>query len=159
MFHVAVGVLKDQALAEDAVHEAFLRVTKNLHKIDEDDCNATKNFLVTIVKNVAINLYNASKKIKTVPYDKLDFSISGDDLLIEDQIVASESFQKVVTELDEIGIKYSDAIKLRYYYGYSDREAGELLGTTAENIRVRCYRGKHMIIKNLGEEGNDNEQK
>ena len=36
MLHVAVSILKETQLAEDAVHEAFIRIAKNLHKIVEE---------------------------------------------------------------------------------------------------------------------------
>jgi RNA polymerase sigma-70 factor (ECF subfamily) len=33
MFHVAHGILQDHMLAEDAVHDAFLRILNHLDKI------------------------------------------------------------------------------------------------------------------------------
>lgn len=62
----ARSIVKSESLAEDAVQEMFLRVLKNLHKIDLNECSKTKYFLVTILRNVAINIYN--KQIK--PYDE-----------------------------------------------------------------------------------------
>ena len=38
MFYVAKGILKDDYLTEDAVHEAFIRIAKNFSKIGEISC-------------------------------------------------------------------------------------------------------------------------
>lgn len=62
MLYTANSVLRDQILAEDAVQEAFLRVIKHLHRIDETDSHKTKTFLVIIVRNISINMYNKRKK-------------------------------------------------------------------------------------------------
>ena len=42
MMKVALNVLKDTFLAEDAVHEAFIKIAKNMEKIGEIDATATK---------------------------------------------------------------------------------------------------------------------
>lgn len=60
----ARSIVKSESLAEDAVQETYLRVLKNLHKINANERSKTKCFLVKIVRNVAINIYN--KQIK--PY-------------------------------------------------------------------------------------------
>jgi len=45
MHFVARRILNDDYLAEDAVHNAFLKVVKHLDKIKEDlYCHKTKNF-------------------------------------------------------------------------------------------------------------------
>ena len=56
MFYVAKGILKDDCLAEDAVQEAFLRVAKNFHKINEVSCPQTRNFAVIITRNISLNM-------------------------------------------------------------------------------------------------------
>ena len=53
MYWSAYQILGDSHLAEDAVHEAFLKIIKNFHKIGEINCPRTKNFVVIIVKNTA----------------------------------------------------------------------------------------------------------
>lgn len=52
MLKVAYDVLRDNYLAEDAVHEAFIKVAKNMEKIGE-----TKRYLITITKNSTIDIY------------------------------------------------------------------------------------------------------
>ncbi|WP_343097458.1 RNA polymerase sigma factor, partial [Clostridioides difficile] len=64
MFYVANKILKDDHLSEDAVHNAFLRIIKNIDKIDEVDSPRTKAFIVIIVERIAIDFYRKRKREK-----------------------------------------------------------------------------------------------
>ncbi len=56
MFFVAKQILEDSYLAEDAVHQAFLKIIDHFDKIGEIDCPKTRGFIVTIVQNQSIDL-------------------------------------------------------------------------------------------------------
>ena len=61
MFRVALSVLHDESLAEYAVQDAFLQLIKHkvfFPKADSDDC---KRFIITVIKNASINIYNKRK--------------------------------------------------------------------------------------------------
>lgn len=62
MFYVATDILKDAYLAEDAVHQAFIRIIENLDKINQIDCHKTRSFIVIITKNIAIDNYRKRKR-------------------------------------------------------------------------------------------------
>ena len=58
LYAVALNILKDPALAEDAVHEAFLRVIGHFEtflKIFEKERNKIGPWAVTIVKNISLD--------------------------------------------------------------------------------------------------------
>lgn len=57
MFRIALAILRDEGLAEDAVQQSFLKIFQNFEKIDRTDCNKTRSFIVILVKNTAIDLY------------------------------------------------------------------------------------------------------
>lgn len=57
MQKVSMDVLQDCFWAEDAVHDAFMHIAKNMSKIDEVDSIATRRYLITITKNAAIDIY------------------------------------------------------------------------------------------------------
>ena len=56
MFYTANSILRDPQLAEDAVHQAFLRILDHMQNIGEVECPQTKSFVVIIVRNISINL-------------------------------------------------------------------------------------------------------
>ena len=49
MVYTANQILHDQALAEDATHDAFLRIINHLEKIHDPHCHKTRSFVVLIV--------------------------------------------------------------------------------------------------------------
>ena len=53
MYKEALEIVQNPHSAEDAVSESFVRIIKNLHKIDEQDRPKTRSFLVIICRNVA----------------------------------------------------------------------------------------------------------
>ena len=62
MHWTAEKILHDEHLAEDAVHEAFLRIIQNFHQIREIPCPKTRSFVVIIVRNVALNMQKKRKR-------------------------------------------------------------------------------------------------
>lgn len=58
MFYTAKSILNDDFSAEDAVHKAFEKLFNYLDKIEDISSHKTKGFLVIVVRNIAIDLYN-----------------------------------------------------------------------------------------------------
>ena len=57
MMKVALNILHDSFLAEDAVHDAFVNVAKNMEKIGRVESLETKNYLIVVTKNASIDIY------------------------------------------------------------------------------------------------------
>ncbi len=51
LWYLACERLQDDHLAEDAVQETFLALTRHIDKVGSVESAATRNFLATIVKN------------------------------------------------------------------------------------------------------------
>lgn len=66
MFHVAYEILHNEQDAEDAVHQAFVKIAENIKKIDDPICPKTHSYVVTIVENKAIDQYRKQQKHQTV---------------------------------------------------------------------------------------------
>ena len=138
----ANDILKDYALAEDAVSEAFIRVYKHLHKIENPDSGQAASFLVTIVKNVAINLYHKEKR--TTPFDAQeydeadDFNMEKDYTMQEDASAAMELVGRLKEELRAVFL-------LKFAHDMSHKEIATTLGITENNVTVRLHRAKAKL--------------
>lgn len=74
----ARSIVKSDTLAEDVVQEAYKRLLKNLHKVNISECMKTKAYLVKIVRNVAVDIYNKNLKMSALDIDEYnDVSIMG----------------------------------------------------------------------------------
>ena len=63
LWYLARERLQDDHLAEDAVQETFLALTRHMDKVGSVESVATRNFLATIVKNMATDLLRKRQKI------------------------------------------------------------------------------------------------
>ena len=142
MYNVAYQILNDVQHSEDAVHDAFLSVAKNIEKIPNENSLQTRNFLIIIVKNSALKIYNKNKK--ELPFDEKIF----DMVNLEDQ-------KNMFCFIKELDSKYGDVIILKYFYGYHDKEIADILGITRENVKIRLHRGKALLKKKLLEKDYD----
>jgi RNA polymerase sigma-70 factor, ECF subfamily len=154
MLWVAMGILGDQNLAEDAVHEAFLRILSQMEKFSLENCNKTRSYFVLIVRNIAIDLFRKRKQL--AEYDLEDF----DDFLLDTQPNPEEAWlekegsQKIFANLGKLRQSYADVLSLHISLELSSQEIAELLGITPESARVRLLRGRRKLAKYLEDDQN-----
>ena len=150
MFYVANSILKDEHLAEDAVHQAFIKIIENLDKINEIKCPKTKGFIVIIVERTAIDIYRKRRRQYAIPFDE---GIFGMEEMAAQADSSSEDarFNPIVAAIASLPINYSTVIKLKYSHGYADKEIAKILSISEENVRKRIARGKKKLAKILKE--------
>lgn len=145
LLNTAYGILKNKQSAEDAVHEAFLRILKCIDKIDENDNCKTMNFLITIVKNKALNIYNKQKKIKTVEFP--------DELIADKEEIASEITAEYVAEcIKKLPEIYKDALMLKCRHDCSYEQMAKILKASEATARKRVERARKSLGEMLNEE-------
>lgn len=150
MFRVAMSILKNESDAEDAVQEAFLRVMKNLDKITDAECNETYFYLVIIVRNVAIDMYN--RKRRHPEYDIDECSGIEADTSVEEEALANIGSEHIRAALDRLPDKYFDILYLYLFKEYQPADIAVLLGISPELVRQRVFRGRKQLIRLLEEE-------
>lgn len=148
MYKTAYGVLQDSFEAEDVVHEAFLIVIKKLNKISEIKCPQTHAFLIIIVKNLALKIYNQRKKIKTNDIDNMEIADSTD---IEDTVISEMELEQLEKILKQLPEDYYQILFLEQYMGFTIKDISESLGITYENAKKRLQRAKSKLKKIIEE--------
>lgn len=132
MFHVANRILENEQDAEDAVHQAFLKIAEHLDRIGEPVCPKTRGFVVTVAENKAIDLYRRRKKNPCV---ELDETLPGVPAPYEGENVLAECIL-------QLSARYREVLLLRYGYGYSLRETADLMGVTVSAATQLVHRAK-----------------
>ena len=142
MLYVANEVLKNDQDAEDAVHEAFISVAKNLRKISLSDCRKTRAFIVTIVRRKAIDILRKRQRQETLEFD-------------EDAYVPVSTAYKGALRfaIDSLPEKQREILYLHYFVGYSVKEIAEILETKSPAVYKLMERAKAALRKILEEEG------
>ena len=155
LLHKANGILNDYALSEDAVSEAFLRVYKNMHKIDDPDSGRTASFLIVIVKNTAVNILNKNKNTYVSDSDISDIYENElrSDVNVEEQVISETVAEGMLQVVDKLKDELKECFLLMYAHNLSYKEIGKILNISESNVTVRIHRAKKKLIEML-KEGN-----
>jgi len=83
MKFTASKILSNEVLAEDAVHDAFIKLTRYLDGIEEIISHKTKSFVVITVRNIALDMLEKEKKIKSCNIENIEFFPSDDEKIFK----------------------------------------------------------------------------
>ena len=132
--------------AEDAVHEAFVRIANHISKISDPECPKTRALVVIIVERIAINEYRRRRRRGALPLEER--LPGGEDL--EAAFAQGSAVARAIAALPQ---RYRELILLKHWQGYSDREIAVLLGMTQGNVARTLQRAKEKLRETLKDEG------
>lgn len=141
MFYVANGILKDELLSEDAVQEAFIRIAKNIRKIDDVNSPSTKRFIVIIVENVAKSMYVKHRNSS----DHEEFCDDMNYKVNVDSVFTNVSAKELVEEILNLPEKQRKILYLYEIYGYKYSEIAYLLGMKEPAVRKQAQRARDTL--------------
>lgn len=144
MFYVANQILRNEQDAEDAVHEAFVSILKNLRKIFDVECPQTRSYVVIIAERKAVDILRARSKVT---------HIDGEEALggIEIPLPGDGGLADAMAKLPP---RYREVLLLRYDNGYSTREIAQILNMKRESVQKLLWRAKNALQKLLEQEEN-----
>ncbi len=148
MYTAAYQILKDSYLAEDAVHNAFLKVVGHLDKIGNPEEKTARNYLLIIARNEAIRIYQQNQR----QFPAEDFEETIPDLQdIELETESREVKQRIFDIIRSLEPVYCDILLLKFRCELEDEEIAEMLGITLANVRVRLHRARNKLKQRLSE--------
>lgn len=157
MLAKAYGILGNMQDAEDAVQEAFLRISKNAEDFSEPKSPGTIALVSIYTRNVAINMYRRNKKRNELFGNDGDvdtvISAAAESEDIAQLIVNDETVEIVRRAINLLDEPYKDVILLKYYYHKKNIEIAEVLGVDANTVNGRVFRAKKKLKELIGEEG------
>ena len=150
MMHIANERLKDAYLAEDALHNAFLKLTQYLHTIEDVDSHKTKCFVVIVTKSVVTDMLRKDKRHLDDSYEELAPILAYEEDMLDN--VAVQELKDMIAELPE---KYRVVLELRAYHQLSDKQIAGVLGIEYATARKRLERARALLSQkiNAREEG------
>lgn len=151
LWYLANEKLRDAHLAEDAVQDAFLALTRHLDKVDKVDSAATRNFLATIVKSKAVDIIRRKKGVSEEMY--VDGAVDGVGEDVLDTYLVQENYERILKAISKLDDIYRVVFEYKYLHGFSDREIAEMLGVTLKVVNVRIFRARKKLQAMLEEQG------
>ena len=143
MYHVADSILHDRQEAEDAVHNAFLRVIKKFSKFQNTPAKDLAPQIVVIARNEAISLLRKRKDTDPLE-DWGGFAETAEEV---------SDYHALVDTFTRLPQTYRAAMEMKLLLGYSDVEIAAKLGLSKKAVSVRISRGRQLLRDIVEREG------
>lgn len=142
MYYVAYRILNNASDAEDAVHDAFIKIAENMKKISDPVCPKTQSYVVTIVENKAIDLYRRKQRRGALPLEET-----------EELSVSPQEPMGLAECILKLPPNYRQVILLKYHQGLSCKEIAALLGMSLPAVQKLDQRAKEKLRQIAEKEG------
>jgi len=158
-FAVAMGVVKNEQDAMDAVQEAFVKVHKNIHKFEGSSSFYT--WLYRIVMNVSIDHIRKTSRRKHLDFDERsireDDNVAGDGALLPSVAHANpgkaalrkELGEAIQSALQELPEHHRAVLVLREIEGMSYEEMAETLEVPKGTVMSRLFHARKKMQASL----------
>ncbi len=137
-YGLAFRVLRDDALAEDAVQEAFLAVWRGASRFIPERAKAS-TWIMTLVHRRAVDLVRREERRRADPLPEIELE-SGEPSAADIVWLRLER-ERVQAALRQLPDQQREAIELAYYGGFTQSELAERLGEPLGTIKSRMFTG------------------
>ena len=153
-YGLALRIVRDPALAEDAVQEAFLAVWRSAARFVAERAKAS-TWILTLVHRRAVDLVRREQPRRTEPLESAPQQ-AGDDT--EEEAWLRLRRARVQEALKRLPDKQREALELAYYGGFTQSELADRLGEPLGTIKSRMFSGLANLRDLLAEEDIEREQ-
>lgn len=149
MYIAAYRVLKNPQMAEDAVHDTFVALSKNTEKLRDVDSLYTASYVVKAARNTALNAVKKNREDKLVSLD--EFDLAEDESVLE-RICSEENYNIIVSSILALSEKYRDVLSLYYLNELTVSEIALSLSRKESTVKQQLVRGRRKLIDTIKKE-------
>jgi RNA polymerase sigma factor (sigma-70 family) len=150
-YGLALRIVRDRALAEDAVQEAFLAVWRSAGTFLAEQ-GKPSTWILTLVHRRAVDLVRREERRRADPIE--DAEPQTGEATDEEAWLRAQR-QVVQEALRKLPPEQREAIELAYYGGFTQSELAERLGQPLGTIKSRMFAGLNRLRDLLAEAGLD----
>ena len=137
-YGLALRILRDEALAEDAVQEAFLALWRTAARFVPDRGKAS-TWILTLVHRRAVDLVRREQRRRTEALPDAEPAAAAG--AADDELWLRLERERVQAALAKLPDQQREAIELAYYGGFTQSELAERLGEPLGTIKSRMFTG------------------
>lgn len=141
MFYVARRILHSPQDVEDAVHQAYIAILENFHKLAQIESPQTKAFVAIVTERKALDMLRERARIVDMDFE---------DAAVGLPVPAPEE-NGLAEAIAALPARYREALMLRYYMGYSTQEVAQILGMRPDSAKRLLSRAKKALEERLDE--------
>lgn len=156
LFRRAKRILKDDDRAEEAVHEAMLRVIRYLDRVREVPSDELLPYLITIVQTTSISIYNKYKQHRETVFGATEdwaACLSDNGSCIDDILIRKDRVELLKMCLKQLTQREIDILNYFYTLDLPQKEIAGLTGLTTGNVRLIISRAKKKVLAAYDERG------
>src|SRR2546423_273574 len=151
-YGLARRVLRDEALAEDAVQDALLTPLRTADKFMRERAKPSTWWL-TLVHRRAIDVVRREERRRTEPIESAPEPVGSG--ATDEAVWLRYERERVQSALRQLPDQQREAIELAYYGGFTQSELAERLGQPLGTIKSRMFTGLAQLRELLGEPGRE----
>ena len=136
-FRLAFRILRDRALAEDAVQEAFLAVWRSADAYKRERAKPS-TWILTVVHRRAVDLVRREQSRRGEPLEVAPEPSVGP---VDEDAVLRDRRAAVQAALTQLPGDQRQALELAYYGGLTQSELAERLGVPLGTVKSRMFAG------------------
>jgi RNA polymerase sigma factor (sigma-70 family) len=136
-YGLAFKILRDRALAEDAVQEAFLAVWRSAGRFIAERAKAS-TWILTLVHRRAVDLVRRQQLRRAEPLEAVS-QVSGQTT--EEQAWLRLRQERVREAVRKLPDQQREALELAYFGGFTQSELADRLGEPLGTIKSRMFTG------------------
>ena len=149
MYKAAISVTKLPHLAEDAVHDAFIKAARHFEVLKTLSPREVKRWLIVTVKNAAIDILR--KECRTCSVEEVP------DEYFSESIDAVSQYNDLVAVIRKMPEGCRTILELKFVYEWSNTQIAEFLGLSENAVASRIYRSRKKLIEALEKGGFTND--
>ena len=153
-YGLALRVLRDPALAEDAVQDAFLTVWRTAARFVPERAKAS-TWLLTLVHRRAVDVVRREQPRRTEP---LETAPQPSAEATEDEAWLRLQRTRVQDALRRLPDPQREALELAYYGGFTQSQLADRLGEPLGTIKSRMFAGLARMRELLAEPEHEEER-
>jgi RNA polymerase sigma-70 factor (ECF subfamily) len=149
-YGLALRILRDEALAQDAVQEAFLAIWRSADRFLVERAKAS-TWILTLVHRRSVDLVRREERRRGEPLERAPEPASAETA--EDEATLGYKRRAVQEALRRLPPEQREALELGYYGGLTQSELAEQLGQPLGTIKSRMFAGLTRLRDLLAQAG------
>lgn len=140
VYKAALSCCRNNANAEDAAQNAFLKLMRTNIKFADDE--HIKRWLIRVAVNECKTVWRSFSHKKVISIEELETEPSYD----------KESAEELFSMLSKLPQNYRAVLHLYYYEDYNVKEIAEILNISETNVQTRLMRARKKLEEILKKE-------
>ena len=142
MLKIAYSYTKSEEDSKDAVHEIFLRISRNIESVPRISVTL-KIYLEAAIRNICCTITTRRNKHPIFSIEEQFYTPSDEDL--EENTINKILSEQVLDYIEQMPVIYSSVLTMYLVCKNKVSDISNILGIPYKTVESRLYRGKQLL--------------